>query len=99
MRLLCLLRDASAAVPPPALDMWSETNSLRWLLYGKPWAHYSVQCSDNLSAAGWFTSTITNRNKEIITPLLFGHAGNRAAEHNDAQSRGDRQLLTYAAMC
>jgi hypothetical protein len=70
LRLLNLLRDAYAPVPPPALEMWSETNSPRLLLYGEPYARYTLQYRDTLSVPGWSTTTITNLQEEqTITNL------------------------------
>ena len=40
--------------------MWSETGSPRLLLYGEPYAHYSLQYRDTLSAPGWYATGITN---------------------------------------
>jgi hypothetical protein len=69
LRLLNLLRDVWDAVPSPALEMWSENNSPRLLLYGEPYAHYILQYCDDLSALGWFNTTITNlHNEQLITP-------------------------------
>lgn len=75
---LCnLLRDAWNAAPAPALDIARETNSLRVVLYGEPYAHYNLQYRDSFSLPAWvnFTNAAlqnqTNlHNEEIVTPLM-----------------------------
>ena len=73
LRLLNLLRDAWASAPPPTLEMWSENNSPRLLLYGEPYARYTLQYSDSLSVPGWTSTTITNLHSEqVIAPPVSG---------------------------
>ncbi len=60
LRLLYLLRDAWATMPPPALETWREGNAPRIVIYGEPYARYTLQHSDNLSVPGWITTTVTN---------------------------------------
>jgi alpha-tubulin suppressor-like RCC1 family protein len=73
LRLLNLLRDSWASVPPPALELWSESNSPRLLLFGEPYARYTLQYRDTLSLPGWTTTATTNwRNEQIIMPPVSG---------------------------
>lgn len=76
LRLLNLLRDAwtqPANSPPPALEIGRATNGLGLVLYGEPYAHYTLQYSDNLSVPGWTPTTMTNlHNEQIIMPPVFG---------------------------
>ena len=62
LRLLNLLEDAHgsgvASTPAPALEIWREANEPRLILYGEPYAHYSLQYSDDLNAATWSTLTL-----------------------------------------
>jgi hypothetical protein len=64
LRLLRLLEDAHlggpANSPPPALEVERETNALRLILHGEPYAHYSLHYSDNLNPPVWTPATITN---------------------------------------
>jgi len=74
LRLLNLLRDAwtqPTNSPPPTLEMWSETGTPSLLLYGEPYAHYSLQYRDSLSVPGWYATGITNLHNEqiVITPV------------------------------
>jgi len=73
LRLLNLLRDAWATVPPSTLEMWSENNSPRLLLYGEPYAHYSLQYRDTLSVPGWYATGVTNlHNEQVVIPPMSG---------------------------
>jgi hypothetical protein len=73
MRLLSLLRDAWASVPPPALEIGRETNACQLVLHGEPYAHYTLQYRDSLSVPGWANTTITNwHNEQIISPVSGG---------------------------
>ena len=74
LRLLNLLRDAwtqPTNSPPPTLEMWSESSSPCLLLYGEPYAHYSLQYRDSLGVPGWYATGITNLHNEqiVITPV------------------------------
>ena len=71
LRLLNLLRDAWGSVPPSTLEMWSETGTPCVLLYGEPYAHYSLQYRDSLSVPGWYATGITNLHNEqiVLTPV------------------------------
>jgi hypothetical protein len=74
LRLLNLLRDAWASVPPSALEIGQETNTLHLVLYGEPCAHHALQCSDNLIPPAWFTMTATNlHSEECITVPIPGN--------------------------
>ncbi len=64
LRLLNLLRDAWASVPPPALEIGREANALGMVLYGEPYARYTLQHRDSLSVPGWTSTTITNLHSE-----------------------------------
>ncbi len=70
LRLLYLLRDTHLGnmtnSPPPALELGRETNSLSLLLYGEPYAHYSLLESTNLDT--WSTTTVTNLHNEQSLP-------------------------------
>jgi hypothetical protein len=73
LRLLNLLRDSWATVPPPALELGRETNTLRVLLYGEPYMRYTLQYRDSLSVPGWTTTTTTNwHNEDMIIPPVSG---------------------------
>ena len=73
LRLLNLLRDAWATVPPAALEIGSVNQSPRPLLYGEPYAHYTLQYSDDLGLPGWTTTTITNlHNEQLVAPPIAG---------------------------
>ena len=76
LRLLNLLNDAwtqPTNSPPPALEMWSETNSPRLLLYGEPYVRYTLQFRDSLSVPGWTTTAITNLlDAQPVTPPVSG---------------------------
>lgn len=65
LRLLELLRQSWSAVPRPALELWIQANSLRLLLYGEPYAHYTLHCSDSLTAPNWTTVTNLHSEQEI----------------------------------
>ena len=74
LRPLNLLRDAWAQPtnsPPPTLEMWSETGTSCLLLYGEPYAHYTLQYRGSLSVPGWSATGITNPHNEqiVITPV------------------------------
>ena len=73
LRLLNLLRDAYSPVPPPALEIGRQTNALQLVLYGEPYAHYTLQYRDSLNLPGWTTTTVTNlHNEQIVTPPVSG---------------------------
>jgi len=71
LRLLNLLRDAWDTVPPSTLEMWSESSTPCLLLFGEPYAHYSLQYCDSLSVPSWYAMGITNLHNEemVITPV------------------------------
>ena len=58
VRLLNLLRDSWGTVPPTALEIGRKTNGLGLVLYGEPYACYTLQQSFNLT--GWANTSITN---------------------------------------
>jgi hypothetical protein len=64
LRLLQLLRDAWSAIPPPALELNHETNAIRLVLYGEPYARHALQECTNLSVPIWMTVTATNWHNE-----------------------------------
>jgi hypothetical protein len=67
LRLLNLLRDSWSTVPPPALEIGRETNNtLGLVLYGEPYAHYTLQYRDNLNVPGWTAATVTNLHSEQL---------------------------------
>ncbi|HOY57499.1 MAG TPA: hypothetical protein PK640_05085 [Verrucomicrobiota bacterium] len=69
LRLLNLLRDAWASVPPPALGNSQATSPLRLVVYGEPNTRYTLQYRDSLSVVDWTTSTITNwRDGQVVIP-------------------------------
>jgi hypothetical protein len=69
LRLLNLLRDAWAPTPTPALELGRESSGLSLVLYGDPYAHYSLEYRDNLSVPGWASTLITNlHNEQVIAP-------------------------------
>ncbi len=73
LRLLNLLREAWDTVPPPTLEIGRTTNSLWLVLYAEPYAHYTLQYSDNLRVPGWLSTTITNlHNEQSIAPPVSG---------------------------
>jgi len=73
LRLLNLLRDAWAAAPPPALEIWSEGNSPRLVLYGEPYAHHALQECTNLNLPYWTSVTATNwHNEETLLRTTAG---------------------------
>ena len=73
LRLLNLLQDAYTNAPPSALEMWREANSPGLLLYGEPYARYTLQYRDSLSVTGWTTTTITDlQDQQPITPPVSG---------------------------
>ena len=48
--------------------MGRDGNALGVVLYGEPYAHYTLQYRDDLNVPGWTTTTITNlHNEEMIT--------------------------------
>jgi hypothetical protein len=44
-------------------------NALGLILYGEPYARYTLQSRDSLSVPGWNTTGITNLHNEQITTL------------------------------
>jgi len=69
LRLLNLLRDAYEGVPPSALEISSGTGSPQLILYGEPYAHYTLQYRDDLAGPSWTSTTITNLHSEwALTP-------------------------------
>ncbi|MGO9479442.1 MAG: RCC1 domain-containing protein [Limisphaerales bacterium] len=76
MRLLNVLADAwtwPTNAPPPALELSRATNSLSLILYGMPYAQYTLQYCDSLSAPGWTTTSLTNlESDQTNTPPVSG---------------------------
>jgi hypothetical protein len=73
LRLLNLLSDMYSYVPPPALEIWSQSNSPSLLLYGEPYVNYTLQYRGALSVPGWTTTIITNLlDEQTITPPVSG---------------------------
>jgi alpha-tubulin suppressor-like RCC1 family protein len=68
LRQLHLLRDAWASVPPPTLELDRATNNVQLLLYGEPYAHYTLQYRSSLSVPNW-TTTVTNLHDEQFITL------------------------------
>lgn len=66
LRLLNLLRDAWATVPPSALVIGSQTNGVEIAIHGEPYAFYTLQDSPNLT--DWFDTSLTNL-RSVDTPL------------------------------
>lgn len=61
LRLLNLLRDSWNATPPSSLEIGSKTNGVGLVLYGEPYARYSVQQSSNLAnPTSWTNTSITD---------------------------------------
>ncbi len=69
LRLLNLLRDAWATTPPPTLEIGRQTNASELVLYGEPYAHYTLQYRDDLTVPGWTTTSITNMDNESTITL------------------------------
>ena len=58
-------------MPPPALEIGRETNTVRLVLYGEPYAHYTLQDSTNLTF--WDSTSFTNlHDEQIIAPPASG---------------------------
>ena len=51
LRQLYLLRDGWNSVPPPTLELGHATNNVGLLLYGEPYARYTLQYRDSLTMA------------------------------------------------
>lgn len=64
LRLCNVLRDSWASVPPSALEISRQTNTLNLVLYGEPYAHHALQYSENLGASAWSTITSTSLHNE-----------------------------------
>jgi alpha-tubulin suppressor-like RCC1 family protein len=77
LRLLNLLRDAWAVAPPPVLELRTGTNALRLVLYGEPFAHYTLQYRDDLTVPGWTPTGYTGLHNEesIPAPVSTGPRG------------------------
>ena len=72
LRLLNLLRDAWTQPinsPRPALELGWETNTLRLVLYGEPYAHHTLQHCGSLGVSNW-SNTTNLHNEEFITPAV-----------------------------
>ncbi len=59
LRLLDLLRDSWSATPPSSLEVARKTNGVGLVLYGEPYARYTLLQSSNLTS-GWTSTSITN---------------------------------------
>ncbi len=69
LRLCNLLRDAWAVTPPPALEIWRQTNAPSLLLYGEPYVKYHLSYSDELGMPGWQPTSLTNLvNQQTFRP-------------------------------
>jgi len=73
LRLLNLLRDSWSATPPSSLEIGSRTNGVGLVLYGEPYARYTLLQSSNLTS--WTSTSITNLRSAdspigIIDPTL-----------------------------
>jgi hypothetical protein len=79
LRLLNLLRDAWANLPPPSVEMEKTTNSVRLVLYAEPFARHALQESTSLSPPNWTTLTTTNWHNE--EGLLRTNSGSPARFH------------------
>jgi len=66
LRLMNLLRDAWATVPPTAVNIGRQTGGLGISLYGEPYAFYTLQESPNLT--DWFDTSVTKL-RSADTPL------------------------------
>ena len=74
LRLLNLLREAWASVPPSALEIGRQTNTCGVVVYGEPYAHYALQDCNDLNAPGWTYCTATNvHNEERVTLPIPGN--------------------------
>jgi len=73
LRLLNLLRDTWSELPPPAVEIGQETNSVQLVLYGEPFAHHALQECTDLSLLNWTTATATNwHNEEALLRSCVG---------------------------
>ncbi len=70
MRLLHLLNDAWSSSPSPVLELGRNTNALRLVLYGEPYAHYALHYRDSFSAGDWVNTSATNHNEQVLTNTL-----------------------------
>ena len=74
LRLLNLLLDSHGPVPAPSLETARQTDTWRMVLYGEPYANYTLQYCDALNGSGWTATTNTNlqTGQTIAPPLSSG---------------------------